>query len=189
MGFGSREIQDDRGTERGLYGAGLSVRGATTEDVLPREVYRRVRSRLGLVRLDVVVDWVFLLVLGEVGTFILLGSGHRPETVVIALWGLVPFAVCVPAHLWLARRGFYYFRTDRIVRSMLTEKRCPACGYDIASARVEEDGCTVCPECGGAWKTPEVADPEPGHELADREKKDDGGPDGAQGGEAGRGEG
>ncbi len=30
--------------------------------------------------------------------------------------------------------------------------RCPTCQYSIASLEPESDGCTVCPECGGAWR-------------------------------------
>jgi hypothetical protein len=30
--------------------------------------------------------------------------------------------------------------------------RCPACQYSMASLVAEADGCTVCPECGGAWR-------------------------------------
>jgi hypothetical protein len=29
---------------------------------------------------------------------------------------------------------------------------CPSCGYDIATHAPEGDGCTVCPECGAAWR-------------------------------------
>ncbi|MBL8990881.1 MAG: hypothetical protein JNJ48_04795 [Phycisphaerae bacterium] len=29
---------------------------------------------------------------------------------------------------------------------------CPGCGYDLAGLRAEADGCTVCPECRGAWR-------------------------------------
>lgn len=32
--------------------------------------------------------------------------------------------------------------------------RCPACQYQLADFGPEEDGCTVCPECGGAWRLP-----------------------------------
>ncbi len=30
--------------------------------------------------------------------------------------------------------------------------RCPTCQYSMASLVAEADGCTVCPECGGAWR-------------------------------------
>ena len=29
---------------------------------------------------------------------------------------------------------------------------CPACHYDIAGCAAQADGCTVCPECGAAWR-------------------------------------
>ncbi|MBC7835908.1 MAG: hypothetical protein H7Y88_12535 [Phycisphaerales bacterium] len=43
---------------------------------------------------------------------------------------------------------------------------CIVCGYDLASIRDGDDGCIVCPECGGAWRLAEVqgrpVDPRPG---------------------------
>jgi len=30
--------------------------------------------------------------------------------------------------------------------------RCPACTYVLRECAVAADGCTVCPECGGAWR-------------------------------------
>ncbi len=29
---------------------------------------------------------------------------------------------------------------------------CPSCGYELAGIPTASDGCTVCPECGAAWK-------------------------------------
>lgn len=36
--------------------------------------------------------------------------------------------------------------------SLLTSGVCPACAYRIAGVPPEHDGCTVCPECGAAWR-------------------------------------
>lgn len=33
---------------------------------------------------------------------------------------------------------------------------CPACQYDLRGLEAEADGCTICPECGGAWAMPET---------------------------------
>jgi predicted RNA-binding Zn-ribbon protein involved in translation (DUF1610 family) len=30
--------------------------------------------------------------------------------------------------------------------------RCASCGYDLSHHHPESDGCTVCPECGAAWR-------------------------------------
>jgi hypothetical protein len=29
---------------------------------------------------------------------------------------------------------------------------CSACGYSIKGLEPQDDGCTVCPECGAAWR-------------------------------------
>jgi hypothetical protein len=36
---------------------------------------------------------------------------------------------------------------------------CASCGYDLRSLTPAPDGCTVCPECGAAWRLPAVDDP------------------------------
>jgi transcription initiation factor TFIIIB Brf1 subunit/transcription initiation factor TFIIB len=36
---------------------------------------------------------------------------------------------------------------------MLKHLRCPHCGYDLRGLAADpEDGATVCPECGCAWR-------------------------------------
>lgn len=36
--------------------------------------------------------------------------------------------------------------------ALLAIGRCPSCDYDLAHLPPEADGCTVCPECGAAWR-------------------------------------
>lgn len=44
-------------------------------------------------------------------------------------------------------------RFGRIRKIMLKYLRCPHCGYDLRKLPVDsDDGATVCPECGCAWK-------------------------------------
>jgi hypothetical protein len=38
------------------------------------------------------------------------------------------------------------------VRRILRLRLCPACAYDLGAAPTADDGCSVCPECGAAWK-------------------------------------
>lgn len=48
-------------------------------------------------------------------------------------------------------------RAKNVVSIMLEHRRCPHCGYDLRLLPVDtQDGTTVCPECGCAWK-PEKA--------------------------------
>lgn len=44
---------------------------------------------------------------------------------------------------------------SRVASVMLAHRHCPHCGYDIRGLPVDfEDGATVCPECGCAWRLP-----------------------------------
>ncbi len=43
----------------------------------------------------------------------------------------------------------------RALAECLNRAVCASCGYSLASLARAEDGCTVCPECGAAWKLPE----------------------------------
>ena len=36
---------------------------------------------------------------------------------------------------------------------------CPCCHYDLTGARVEPDGCSVCAECGAAWRLADAQEP------------------------------
>jgi hypothetical protein len=39
-------------------------------------------------------------------------------------------------------------------RIALRYVRCPWCMYNLLGQAPQGDGCIVCPECGGAWRTP-----------------------------------
>ena len=65
---------------------------------------------------------------------------------------LIPFIAVLTATFgtWVAARNV---RHKRIGKVMLKHLRCPHCGYDIRRLPIDpEDGATVCPECGCAWK-------------------------------------
>ncbi|HLP82761.1 MAG TPA: zinc ribbon domain-containing protein [Phycisphaerales bacterium] len=36
-------------------------------------------------------------------------------------------------------------------------RRCPSCDFSLMEITAEADGCTVCPECGAAWRIPAEA--------------------------------
>jgi len=69
--------------------------------------------------------------------------GYQP-----AMFALPPLVVVV--FIWSGRR---YLR-DRYHRVILAKEYCPSCGYRLVAAPPEGDGCTVCPECGAAWRLP-----------------------------------
>ena len=47
--------------------------------------------------------------------------------------------------------------------SLLAIDRCASCGYQLCKLPVEVDSCTICPECGAAWKLHRC--PGCGHDL------------------------
>jgi hypothetical protein len=54
----------------------------------------------------------------------------------------------------IARSGY----ASRVVSVMLKHRHCPHCGYDLRLLPVDpQDGATVCPECGCAWRLGEAA--------------------------------
>lgn len=55
-----------------------------------------------------------------------------------------------PLLVFLLARAKY---VSRVASVMLEHRRCPHCGYDLHGLGIDEaDGCTVCPECGCAWR-------------------------------------
>jgi hypothetical protein len=70
--------------------------------------------------------------------------------VVGSLWAPVLLMIVVITALMILGRSL---RTVAR-RSCLRLGLCPACGYEIGSLPAATDGCTVCPECGAAWRLP-----------------------------------
>lgn len=73
-------------------------------------------------------------------------------------WTVLPVLAVL---LWLlnrslARRGSPR-RTRRVASLLADHGLCPTCAYRLTDLRPEQDGCTVCPECGGAWRRSAVA--------------------------------
>ncbi len=70
------------------------------------------------------------------------------------VFSIVCFAItgaCIIQLLVLPR--FRLWLWNRTWKSRYKEVgRCPACQYELTALEPEADGCTVCPECGGAWR-------------------------------------
>lgn len=44
--------------------------------------------------------------------------------------------------------------TRHVISVYLAERLCPSCAYSLAGISAAADACTVCPECGTAWRLP-----------------------------------
>lgn len=65
----------------------------------------------------------------------------------IGMWGGGLF-------LWPMYRRYV---VPHAIRRTLLSRLCPACEFSLRDLLPQADGCTVCPECGAAWKIPEGA--------------------------------
>lgn len=65
-----------------------------------------------------------------------------PTTIIIIV--MIPLIRC---YLW---DRFWQVRFKAI-------HRCPACECDLRGRAPESDGCSICPECSGAWRMPSAS--------------------------------
>ena len=78
--------------------------------------------------------------------YILAQTGYGPAWLPPLLLGI---AVVASWALCLRMRRFAtLFDAD----AMLNIGRCAACGYDLRGTECDEDGSTICAECGAAWR-------------------------------------
>ena len=81
-----------------------------------------------------------------------------PTTRAVAT-GIAPFAP-FPFVMWFIIRS----ARQKIARVVAAHGFCASCGYALSGIPVAHDGCTVCPECGSAWRL----SPAPETESTDR---------------------
>ncbi len=140
-----RSIKDDRGRSVPFR----MVTGLRVSREIPEQARREIDDQ---VKADFRADrrWKIELAIGLtvfmgilVALLVIPGLGYRP-----GMFALPPLVVVV--FLWSGRR---YVR-DGYHRVFLAKEYCPSCGYRLLGAPPEGDGCTVCPECGAAWRLP-----------------------------------
>jgi hypothetical protein len=66
-------------------------------------------------------------------------------------WTPLPQAVLIVFNVWLIWRSARR-HDEQVVSGLLKAAMCPACGYGLGDIPPELDGCSVCPECGAAWR-------------------------------------
>lgn len=69
------------------------------------------------------------------------------------LMGIWPF-LALPPFIWFLTRA----NRLRIARTIVQYSYCASCGYSLANLTPADDGCTLCPECGSAWRIPAAKD-------------------------------
>jgi hypothetical protein len=141
----STRVRDDRGKTHTLraasadrsFGSGSSVGQQLWKDYA--RVVRNGRSPLyhGLISGGCVV-------LAAVVFFEALNGSKNPTVYMVVGIGLLAAAVASPIQ---NRR-----RRLRMATQLAWFSECLVCAYPLAELESEPDGCTVCPECGAAWR-------------------------------------
>jgi len=96
---------------------------------------------------DLLKAILLLGVIPLVGAVVLALLG-QPPALALSLAGVTAAFLGVPI---LCHRG-EGVRDRHLIASL--PPACVVCGYDLTGMAAEGDGCTVCPECGGAWRLP-----------------------------------
>ncbi|GAF69768.1 unnamed protein product [marine sediment metagenome] len=131
------------------------------QDMCGRIGTRMTRTELWLFGSPRIMHWVIRL--SVVGFSLLLAmcvavAIIRPLAVGSTMRYLLPLSASLAFLylLWIVARRI---RSRRVIEIMFENLRCPHCAYDIRGLPTDpEDGATVCPECGCAWRLDETAD-------------------------------
>ncbi len=79
-----------------------------------------------------------------------LGMGYRGLSVVVpAIAASVAIGL---AYVRSVRKRMTRWQRERILNAAAEAGLCAVCGYLLYGLPREADGCTVCPECGAAWR-------------------------------------
>lgn len=152
-----RRIKDARGRKVTQLDP-VTMRLLREHDAIPPETLRKLADEIGvgwprLVRLTFIIMLIAL-----VACFLVAGV-HLLRDVMFSNAGLEEFARrLLPLAAPLAGLLSIWFVSARVrfkrIRSIiLKHSRCPHCGYDLRMLHVDpQDGATVCPECGCAWR-------------------------------------
>jgi hypothetical protein len=139
-------VRDDRGETHtmcassadGSFGSGLSV-----GQQLWKEYARVVRNGRSPLYHGLISGGCVVLAAGVI-LEALNGSKHPTVYILVGI-GLLAAGVVSP--IQNRRRRF------RMAAQLAWFRECLVCAYPIADLEPESDGCTVCPECGAAWRT------------------------------------
>lgn len=143
---------DDRGREVAIYCYSQNLltnpdptRSFTAEEI--SSLRREVRSANGPMRF---FAGSLLIAVGVLQFFVYLTTQPTPG------WSKYNMLIFGAVFLYF---GMVQFRNlgDKpymVARALRLRHRCGTCAYDLSGCTPELDGCTICPECGSAWRIP-----------------------------------
>ncbi len=142
---------DDRGVRRVMFNPNDRIVHMGTSEIDAR-AFAELRKQSGAE----MTLWTGLLFFVIAGVMSELWHEGIKEIQATGRWShyhtaAIPFTICV---FVLTSRGLLglWKKPGRFRATMLEMQRCPVCAYRLDGAPVAEDNCTLCPECGAAWK-------------------------------------
>ena len=147
-------VVDDRGRELRVPRLAVFQLRTLSQSDRSREVFLQIQQKSS--RSVVVSESVCLLLLsipflaGGIALFIEGSAFSRSFAVALAVIGSLLFIACVTRPCTIRSelnrlRGEYAGLRAK-------QMQCLACNYELVGVPPEPDGCTVCPECGAAWR-------------------------------------
>lgn len=142
---------DDRGTRRRVLDVDQLDRFARGHS--DRALGRWVRLGWGVFAETLTVQYLLPIVF--IATVVaadltLVTSRNRPGWTHYPVLAVGILVALLPAIWW---------RGPRLGRAARRLGLCWSCGYDLRGMTPDPDGCTVCPECGAAWRLPDPPGP------------------------------
>jgi hypothetical protein len=147
------KISDDRGREVTLVGPPKWQRGTEKGWWRPKYIGSHQGRRLEVELRNnasfpyALVPILLFMVAMRASKFAVPVGGWQGE---VMRGGLV-LAILLPFGLYNLRSHRARAKQD-LVRAYLASSRCPSCDYDLSAQPKDTDGCSMCPECGAAWK-------------------------------------
>ena len=113
--------------------------------------YPIVRFTINIIGIGVMFYFIYWVA----SSFPRFGLLNTPYAWIGIVFGFVVFASFFASFFARTRLRMKSLNADRpYAITMIGFERCPGCLYSLAELPTETDGCTVCPECGGAWELP-----------------------------------
>ncbi len=154
----------------------------------PMSFYKKISELLPIITF-VVCGVIFIAGIGAmlwklaefISGLIFSNTGYSSTLPVFISIFLLVISIWFIANRWSKARDDVHARHGkrevRVLLDMLNAihyyHRCPACGFSLAELIPEPDGCSVCPECSGAWNRLWWADFIPAASLGELANKPD----------------
>ena len=140
------QIRDDRGKLVTVTGRANNELSIFRESVRGGDIFKE-KMKTSWTNLG----WIVLMsALAAAAGYLLrfVAPGFRGTVWVFPACWLTAYAIGRVTHVNWARKRVL----QQKVRAILATGVCPACDYELRSIPVAVDGCTICPECGAAWR-------------------------------------